>query len=65
MHILPNISGSKSNQAMKLGQLTEYNKKIFFENHGENEARGQVPDLILFFKKALCGVKACSLQLID
>ena len=28
IHILPNISRSKGNQAMKLGQLIEYNKKI-------------------------------------
>ena len=27
IHILPNISGSKSNQAVKLGQLISYNKK--------------------------------------
>ena len=27
IHILPNISRSKSNQTMKLGQLIEYNKR--------------------------------------
>ena len=26
MHILPNVSRSKGNQTMKLGQLIEYNK---------------------------------------
>ena len=32
IHILPNISRSKGNQAMKFGQLIEYNKrKIFVE----------------------------------
>ena len=32
MHILPNISGSKGNQAMKFGQLIEYNmRNIFLE----------------------------------
>ena len=32
IHILPNISQSKDNQAMKFGQLREYNKRnIFFQ----------------------------------
>ena len=32
VHILPNISRSKGNQAMKFGQLTEYNMgNIFLE----------------------------------
>ena len=30
MHILPNISRSKGNQTMKLGQLLEYNKRNIF-----------------------------------
>ena len=30
IHILPNISGSKSNQKMKLGQLIDYNKRNAF-----------------------------------
>ena len=30
MHILPNISQSKGNQAMKFGQLIEYNKRNIF-----------------------------------
>ena len=29
IYILPNISQSKSNQTMKLGELIEYNKKDF------------------------------------
>ena len=29
-HILPNISRSKGNQAMKFGQLTEYNTRNIF-----------------------------------
>ena len=33
IHILPNISGSKSNQKMKLGQLIDYNKRnVFLQN---------------------------------
>ena len=32
MHVLPNISRSKGNQTMKLGQLVEYNiRNIFLE----------------------------------
>ena len=49
IHILPNISQSKGNQTMKLGQLTR--EIFFFKNYTENEARGLVPDLFLFFKK--------------
>ena len=30
IHILPNISQSKGNQAMKLGQLIERNKRNIF-----------------------------------
>ena len=30
MHILPNISRSKSNQTMKYGQLMKYNKRNTF-----------------------------------
>ena len=30
IHILPNISESKRNQTMKLGQLIEYNKRNIF-----------------------------------
>ena len=30
IHILPKISGSKSNQAMKLGQLIGYKKRNIF-----------------------------------
>ena len=38
---------------MKLGELIEYNKKIFvFKNYAEDEAGRQVPDLFLFYKKA-------------
>ena len=64
IHILSNISRSKDNQTMKLGQVIEYNKRIFFfKDQAENEAGRPVPDLFLFFKKALYEVKASSLQL--
>ena len=52
-HIV-HISRSKGNQKMKFGQLTECNKKLFFfKNHEENEEGRLLPDLFLFFKKAL------------
>ena len=37
---------------MKLCQLIEYEKEIyFFKNYAENEAGRLVPDLFLFFEK--------------
>ena len=49
---MPNLSRSKDNQTMKLGQLIEYIKKnIFFKNYAENKAGRLVLDLFLFFKK--------------
>ena len=36
---------------------------FFFKNHAENEAVRLVPDLFLFFKKALFEVNASALQL--
>ena len=64
VHILPNISRSKSNQTIEFVQLIEYNKRlIFFKNHAENEAGRIVPDLSLFFKRVLYEIKASGLQL--
>ena len=36
---------------------------VFFKNHAENKAGKLVPDLFLFFKKALYEVKASGQQL--
>ena len=51
VHILPNISQSKGNQAMKFSQLIEYfynnnltREIFFFKNYAENEARKLVHD---------------------
>ena len=69
MYILPNILQSKGNQTMKFGQLIIYYKKnkktkiFFFKIHAENETRKPVPDLLLFFIKALYEVKTKGLQL--
>ena len=54
INILSSISESKSNQAVKLGQLIQYNKRnvFFFKSYAENEAGRLVPDLFLFFKYA-------------
>ena len=47
---------------MKFSQLLEYNKRnFFFKNHAQNDVGRLVPDLFLFFKKALYEVKASSL----
>ena len=48
---------------MKNGIIEYKNKNIFLKNHAENEAGRLVPDLFLFFKKALYEVKARDLQL--
>ena len=48
---------------MKFGQLIEYNQRnIFIQNHAQNEAGRLVPDLSLFFRKALYQLKASGLQ---
>ena len=63
-HIPISHTQSKSSQAMKFGQAIEYNKTIFFfKKHAENEAERLVPDLPLFFRKALYEVEASVLQL--
>ena len=36
---------------------------FFFKNHAENQTERLVPDLFLFFEKALYEVKASGLQL--
>ena len=52
IHLLPNISQSKDNQAMKFGQLTEYKEtNFFFKYHTENEVGGLVLNLFSFFKE--------------
>ena len=62
LQILSNISRSKVNQAMKLGQLIEHNERnIFFKNRTENYAGILVPEL--FFLKALYKVKTNSQHL--
>ena len=67
MYVLPNISRSKGNQVIKFGELIEYNMtNIFLKNlygKAENQAGWLVLDLVLFFKKALCRVKASDQQL--
>ena len=49
---------------MKFGQLIEDDKRniFFFKIHAEDEAGRLVLDFLLFFRKALCGVKASGLQ---
>ena len=62
--MLPNISGSKGNQATKFGQFIEYNvTKFFFKNYAENEVGRLVPDIFLLFQKTLYKLKASGQQL--
>ena len=49
MHISPNISRSKGNQAIKFSQLIIYSVRNMF--YVENEVGRLVSDLFLFFKK--------------
>ena len=58
IHILPNILRSKGNQAIKFGQLVEYDSRtIFLKNREENEAEILVLDLFLLFQKTLYKTK--------
>ena len=62
--ILPNISQSKGNQTMKLGQLIECNKRnICLKKYVENKAGRPVSDLFLFLKIAQIEGKESGLQL--
>ena len=52
IHILPNISRSKRNQAIKFRQIKKYSmRNVFFKTHAENEVWRLVPDPSCFFKK--------------
>ena len=63
-HMLPNISDSKGNQAMKFGQLIEYNvTRFFFKSYAESEGGRLVPNIFLLFQKTLYKVKASGQQL--
>ena len=63
IHVLFNISQSKSNQIMKFGQLIEKTREIFFlKIYAENEVGRKVPDVFLF-SKAQYEVKASAPQL--
>ena len=44
IQILPNISRNKGNQTMKSGQLIEYEKSFFLENHTKNVVEKLFPD---------------------
>ena len=42
MHILPNISRSKGNHAMKYGQLIEYNMRSIFIEKSNTKCAGEI-----------------------
>ena len=54
LQILPNISWSKGNQTIKVGQLIEYNKTFFFKIYAENKAGWLVPDLLCMIFQEKC-----------
>ena len=63
-HILPNISRSKSNQAMKLSQLIKYNVRNIFQKKSCRElGRETIPFPFFLFVKALYEIKASGQQL--
>ena len=58
------ISRIKGNQTIKFRLMIEYSKNSNFpQNLAENEVRRLVPDLLLFFRKALYEAKSIGLQL--
>ena len=64
IHILPNISRRKSNQAVKFGQLTECDvRNTFFENHLKKGQENQFQASFCFLK-AFCFLYAHSWFLI-
>ena len=58
IHIRPNITRSKDNQTMKLGQSVEYNVRNIFSQKAFRKLRRETSSRPPFFKKALCKVKA-------
>ena len=66
IHILPNISRSKSNQTMKIGQVIKHNNRnIFYQKSyrkRDRETSSRPIFVFLFFKKILYQVKASGLQ---
>ena len=64
--MLPYCPISHEVKAMKFGQMMMMMMMmmiLFFKSHAENEAGRLVPDLFLFFKKALYEVEGSGLQL--
>ena len=54
IHILPNISQSKVNQTMKIGELIRYDKRnIFSQTLCRQWAGRLVPDMFCFFQISL------------
>ena len=47
IYVLPNVARHKDNQAMKFGQLREYNMKNIFLENTHNLVEKLVPDLFL------------------
>ena len=58
------MTSQPSKQTITIHILTNISREIFFfKNHAENEEERVIPDLFLFFKKALYEVIGSDLQL--
>ena len=64
MHILPNISRSKDNEAMKVGQVIEDNTRKFSLNIMQKISQRNYLQTSLVYIKDLHEVKASGLELI-
>ena len=54
IHILPSISRSKDNHAMKFRQLIEYKvRNSFVQKSVKGDVGRLVPDIFVFFKETL------------
>ena len=65
IHILPNVTKSKSNYAVKFSKLIKYSEKnVFLQRLCRKWGRETSSDLFLFAKKAISKVKAGGQHLI-
>ena len=64
IHILPNLSRSRQNQAIKFGQVVEYNNRNIFPQKSCRKWSRETSSRPLFLFKKLYEVKASGLELL-
>ena len=64
LRLISNIMTSQPEQQVITIHITMKFGQFFFENHAENKVQELVPDLFLFFEKALYEVKSSVMHLI-